>query len=1024
MKPKRWWSIVAPTLMLPFSPVRGAEATPAASPSKVQTEPAELVQLSPFEVSTSKDAGYVAENSLAGSRINSKLRDTPGSVSVFTKEFLDDLAITDLKQLVEYSVNSEVNTESRVAGSGQNAFINAQNLNGNILTRGIAASQGLDYFTSIGPGDGYRGGRYDDSRGPNSILFGIGAVGGIVNQSSKTANTRRDGATVRYGFGSWNRSRVEFDTNLVLKKDRLAFLVAAVDQKNEGWRNFDFQDKKRIFGTLVTRPTPRLTLTAMGETGRDFNAIMRSGLDSEEVLAWYDNRAAKGADAVTFTPTTALPSAAQIALGVTTRSGASGGLNHRVTLVENTGVFFDAIGTYLSGTYNNAAVRAPDGSAGRTGGTLRITAPTIYPFFNNAAGPGMNREQTLSNHTLTADYRLAHDLFLNVGYNYQETNAVLNLMVNASPVFRGDPNRTVGLGGAPNPFAGRLYFDGDWRRDTHRRTYRETRASLSYALDTKSRWRGRHSLVGLASRARDFDTRTNTWLVLAGRPFSTDPINVNNRVTVRNYLTEGNYDTYRVGDWRSVPATIPFGGQTYRTAYANDPSTGGTNAGAIQETDSLLGAVQSHFFGDRLVATLGYREDRAKLIALGYRNDPILGDVVDADPAKATSNRFSGRTQTTGLVYHALDSVSLLANRSTSVSVPSFNRTVFPDGKLAGAPSGEGADYGASFDLFGGRLNAKLVRFTTAEKGATGSFIATASFTNRNQRVMEALGGALSGPGLPFTTAQWQALATSYTPNVSGALSDSRSSGYEARVTANFTRQWRFVLNYSYTDSVRRNLYNEAFAWYGLKTDAGALAKQGVAQNAAGQFVIDPTAYVAGGTVAKWIELGATRATASPSTLATSANVTVAQELFNLVDEINASKQDQEKRWGLRPHKLSLFTAYDFKEGWAKGVTVGGGWRWRSANIIGTDLAGKELTGRPLSYVDLMLRYARKFRQLPGTVSFQMNVSNAFDNSDPVPVRLLTTDLAYRLPGGRGVPYGRIDVVDPREVRFTTTYSF
>ena len=47
----------------------------------------------------------------------------------------------------------------------------------------------------------------------------------------------------------------------------------------------------------------------------------------------------------------ALPTAAQVALGITTRSGASGGLNHRLTLIENSGTFFDAIGTYLSGKY-------------------------------------------------------------------------------------------------------------------------------------------------------------------------------------------------------------------------------------------------------------------------------------------------------------------------------------------------------------------------------------------------------------------------------------------------------------------------------------------------------------------------------------------------------------------------------------------------------------------------------------------------------------------------------------------------
>ena len=132
---------------------------------------AEVVELSPFTVNTSRDVGYQAENTLAGSRLNTKLRDTPGSVSVFTKEFIDDLGITDLKDLVEYTVNSEMDTQSRVPGANQNAFVNAQNLNNNVMTRGISASQGMDYFTSIAPIDSYRVGRYDDSRGPNSILL-------------------------------------------------------------------------------------------------------------------------------------------------------------------------------------------------------------------------------------------------------------------------------------------------------------------------------------------------------------------------------------------------------------------------------------------------------------------------------------------------------------------------------------------------------------------------------------------------------------------------------------------------------------------------------------------------------------------------------------------------------------------------------------------------------------------------------------------------------------------------------------
>jgi iron complex outermembrane receptor protein len=88
----------------------------AAEPVRPATA-AEVVELSPFEVNTSRDVGYVAENTLAGSRLNARLRDTAGSVAVLTKEFLDDLAITDLQGLLEYTVNSELDTNAWQAGA-------------------------------------------------------------------------------------------------------------------------------------------------------------------------------------------------------------------------------------------------------------------------------------------------------------------------------------------------------------------------------------------------------------------------------------------------------------------------------------------------------------------------------------------------------------------------------------------------------------------------------------------------------------------------------------------------------------------------------------------------------------------------------------------------------------------------------------------------------------------------------------------------------------------------------------------
>lgn len=998
---------------------QSAPQAPAPAPT-----PGAVVELSPFTVNTSRDTGYSAENTLAGSRLNAPLRDTAGSVSVFTRDFLDDLAITNVNELVPYSLNAEMNTNENQAGNGQNPVVNAQSLTPTLLIRGAAASLGTDYFTSIIPTDSYRVGRYEDNRGPNSILFGLGAPGGMINEYSKVANTSRNGATVRYGLGSFDRHRLELDANHVLRKDTLALSLAGVLQENGGWRAFDFQDKKRVFGSVTVRPSRTLRLTLMGEVGRDINAVIRNTVEADEALAWLDNRNARGVAAVTFTPNNTLPTAAMAAVGVTGRDGTKTATTHRAVYIENDATVFDNIGALLSGSYNNAAVRAPDGTPGVTASVLRVRDPRIYPANANAAGPGMYRHQTLRNYTFTADWQATRHLAFNLAHNFQYTRALVHLMVNTDPTLRGDPNLTLGVGGPANPYAGRLYFDGNWRRDVHTGRVHETRLSASYDLDTRSRWFGKHQFAAMGSTMAQYDARANSWLALAGRPYAALPNDVNNRITSRNYITEGSWATYRVGDWRSLPNPIRFDGRSYDLVWANEVA-GANNSGGEQEATTLLGVAQSRFLGGRLVTTFGYRQDQVDIIELGFRNDPLIGDVVDRDRSKSRKTSATGRTGTAGGVLHVFDWWSLIANHSTNQGVPSFTRKVFPNGDLAPPTRGVGSDYGMAFDLLGGRLNAKVVRFNSTEQGriTTNGF---AGASGRNTRVTAAFAGVLVGSGLPYSASTWQPISSALNPPATAASSDSSSEGYETRVVANLTSNWRLVANYSYTDFIRRNVGAEIAAWYGLKQSGNRLV-QGVRQDATGKYVVDSSAFVPGKAVAQWLELGALRPQADVSTLTTSNGQSIAQEIYTLVDTMNAERDDEEKRWGLRPHKVSLFTAYDFKEGRLRGFTAGGGWRWRSANVIGADSKGREIFGRPLVANDLMLAYTRKFDRLPGRVRFQLNVSNLLNRTEILPVRIATGAAApdgFVIPGGRGLAYSRYDLVTPRELRFTTTWSY
>ncbi len=1021
-------TVVAPGAVAPLAgqAITPAPASAIPSPAGAPPPPSDVVELSPFTVNTDKDLGYAAENTLAGSRLNARLKDTAGSVAVFTKEFMDDLMITDLNHLLEYTVNLEPDTNAWQAGDGQNPMITGENLLNRTINRGLAASQGMDFFTSITNPDPYRVGRFEDSRGPNSILFGIGAPGGLLNQSSKVAVTHRNTANLRYGFGSWDRSRAELDANRVLIKDKLAVSIAALDQENGGWRQFDFQDKERIFGAVTFRPTRTLSIQAMGELGRDESAVLKTQPPADEFLAWYDNRQARGVAAVTVTAVNANPTAAMIAMGITARNGNFGGQNRRATFVENTGQVFDAIGMYITGSYNNAAVRHPDGSAGAAGSRLSINDPSIYPRWANAGGPGMRRNQSLHNYTVTADWQPTRALSFNLATHYQSTDLVSRILVGVEPTLRGDPNRTMGLNGPANPFAGQLYSDGNWRGDIHHGDYRESRLAASYAFDTKRKWAGRHRLAAAGSISRQSDLHALSWLSLVGAPFNAVPSNPNNRVAVRNYFTEGDAGTYRVGDWRSLPPQITFGGRAFDLAFVNDEA-GANNSGMTQDMDSALGVVQSYFGGDRLVTTIGYRLDQVKITQHGYADDPVIGDVIDADPAKATVTKLTAKTLSIGGVYHVSDWFSLIANKSSNVGVPPLARTIFPDGNLAPLSKGKGEDYGVGLDLLQGRVSARFVYFTARDQGRITS-AGLGGAPGRNSRVAQAFASVLVGAGRPLTAAQWDPILRRLTPPANAIASDFTSEGYEARITTNLTKSWRLVFNYSYTDSGRTNLANEMADWYGLKPAEGVTLAQGVRQDANGRYVADASAFTADGAIAKWLELGAMHPDANPTSLATGANnVTVAQEIFDLTDALNDEKLLQEKRWGVRPHKVSFFTAYDFKEGWMKGLTVGGGWRWRSANVIGSDAAGNEITGEVIQAADAMMAYSTKIKGLSGRVRFQVNVSNLLDETDIIPVRISTGANApngYQLPGGRGLAYSRYDLVAPREWRFTTTYSF
>lgn len=235
------------------------------------------VVLSPFTVTTDQDTGYQATNTLAGSRLNTPIKDLGSAISVYTKDFLDDVGATNLNELLIYATGSEAGgpggnfsggvsniTDSAVVGDEtrndpQNAS-RVRGLSAPAFTRG--------FFVSDVSLDGYNAAALTVNRGPNAILFGSGSPSGVVDASLSSADLRRNTSQVAVRYGDNDSFRQTLDLSRVLVRDKLGFRLAALHDRERFDQRPSFEKKERLFGAVKFEPVRTTTFRGNFETGR------------------------------------------------------------------------------------------------------------------------------------------------------------------------------------------------------------------------------------------------------------------------------------------------------------------------------------------------------------------------------------------------------------------------------------------------------------------------------------------------------------------------------------------------------------------------------------------------------------------------------------------------------------------------------------------------------------------------------------------------------------------------------------
>ena len=254
-------------------------------------------------VSTTKDTGYFAQNTLAGSRMNTNLADLGASISVVTKAQMEDFASVDVNDVFRYEVNTEGSgtyTPSTQAFRNDGILdVNAGGTQGNAVTsltnaganrvRGLGVpSASVNYYPSIGAvaPDAYNIQSYEISRGPNSMLFGLGSPAGIVNQSTSQATLDRNTNRVDLRTDDRGSFRTSLAFNRALIPGKLAFFGAVLYDDRQFQRKPSYDVTRRQYAALTYKPFSKTVIRANFENYANQNRRPNTISPIDYVTQW------------------------------------------------------------------------------------------------------------------------------------------------------------------------------------------------------------------------------------------------------------------------------------------------------------------------------------------------------------------------------------------------------------------------------------------------------------------------------------------------------------------------------------------------------------------------------------------------------------------------------------------------------------------------------------------------------------------------------------------------------------------
>jgi iron complex outermembrane recepter protein len=942
----------------------------------------ELIVLNPFVVTTDSASGYYATETLSGTQLRTQVRDLANPITILTEEFMRDIGAVNYEEALEFLPSTR---EFKTDASDQEG--NSSRNSTAYMVRGFRSnSLTNNFFTSRIKVDNYNTETVTQSRGPNSLLFGLGSVGGALDATNKTGRFNANSYALETRFDSEGTRRASVDINQILIPKKLAVRFAALSADQRSPRELQYSRRNSAYLNLSIQPFKGATINLNAEAGRIDESLPRPYIAYDSVSAWLNSpltpfQKANRSDASVANPNA---TARNIITGVTQ------GLptNNYLVYIMNA----PQLGVLNWRNKSKGSEIVVNGvTQGQTSLSKISVVPGVnFPLDTAVQGPGEHNDTTFEKYSVSWQQKVLEKTYLELAGVYEKS-----FNEDWQPIQRGDyevfidnnyylPTQLASTNPDPtkplNPYFGVPYLEGGPLLQTRDSVTQQWRATLTHQLDlrrfepVKGFDFGKFTAVAFYY-FRDDDTfntqdeEATTTSLLSTGAIAGSAAGTQNLIKRRYYLLPGqpvSFPSLGIDELSKInqaanPAVV--GGVVPAITSAMVSRLNNSHAPTTTRSKAAIG--QWELFSRRVILTGGIRQDAITTENFLFDVIPVTllnGGRGQGTFAPATTAKVTNKNA--GVVVKVTKWLDAFANKSTNTVAAGGSAYNIYNESLPNQ-EGDGYDFGVRGFFLDDRVILKVNYFKNVAEnrvsnplrdGAIG--IEMARLNGYVERYLE--GMVLNGQGAKVAGAK--RFSDYQTSN--GLWTDLESDaaeGYEVEVTLNPTKQLRLMGNVSYNDATLNGTYKFTRPWYD-------------------KYVL-------------------------PFRNDTAITSLIANPVFNATRTIGEYMAGMERRLNYHEAQVggarirgnnwlvNLVGSYAFDQGPLKGARVGASARWRDAPSIGyPEVAGTFDVKRPFKgaeslVTDAFVSYSWKanIRDQKTNWSVSIRVRNLLDHDEYYP---------------------------------------